>query len=105
MLILFFLIQLSIFQSYNIYVHKKEGMAEIERSYSYAINKIKVMGIPENQNEVILYGNTKITSSFNLIKQNQYLITLNAKNHLVNKHNVQFEYNVLTRDITSWKEW
>jgi hypothetical protein len=105
MLVLFFLIQLSIFQSYNLYVHKKEGMAEIERSYSYAINKFKEFGIPENQNDVILYGNTKILSTFNMIKQNQYLITLNAKNNLVNRHNVQFEFNVLTGDISSWKEW
>jgi len=105
MLVLFFLIQLSIFQSYNLYVHKKEGMAEIERSYSFAIKKIREFGIPENQNDVILYGNTTIFSTFNMIKENQYFITLNAKNYLVNKHNVQFEYNVITGDISSWKEW
>jgi len=105
MLVLFFLIQISIFQSYNLFVHKKEGMAEIERSYSYAINKYRQFGIPENQNDVILYGKTKIITAFNKINQNQYLISLNAKNYLVNKHNVQFEFNVLTGEISSWKEW
>jgi len=105
MLVLFFLIQISIFQSYNLFEHKKEGMAEIERSYSYAIYKFRHFGIPENQNDVILYGNTKITSTLNMIKQNQYLITLNAQNYLVNKHNVQFEFNELTGEVSSWKEW
>ncbi|MBP0724491.1 hypothetical protein J5Y03_04720 [Bacillus sp. RG28] len=104
MLVLFFLIQISIFQSYNLFEHKKEGMAEIERGYSYAIYKFRQFGIPENQNDVILYGNTKIMSTFNMINQNQYLITLNANNYLVNKHMVQFELNVLTGDISSWKE-
>ncbi|MFB7140302.1 hypothetical protein ACFCYN_11655 [Gottfriedia sp. NPDC056225] len=102
LLLVFFLIQVDIFQSIHTFYSYTISQNNLERAHIQAIYELKSGEIPFQSNTIKYYNNTKIVWNFSLIANDEYHVTLTSSNSNIKKHVVQFNYKKNSNQVFKW---
>lgn len=101
-LLIFFLIQIDIFQSFNTFYSYTKNQNELDRVYSQAIYDLKHGDLPLQGNTIKYYNNTKIILNTSLITNDEFHVTFTSSNSKIKKHVVQFKYKRSRNQVSDW---
>ncbi|WP_088010961.1 hypothetical protein [Gottfriedia acidiceleris] len=101
-LLVFFLIQIDIFQSFNTFYFYTKNQNELDRVYSQAVYDLKHSDLPLQGNTIKYYNNTKIILNTSLITNDEYHVTFTTSNSKIKKHVVQFKFKRSTNQVSDW---
>lgn len=101
-LLIFFLIQIDIFHSFNTFYSYTRYQNKLDRVHSQAIYDLKHGNLPLQGNTVKYYNNTKIILNTYLVTNDVYHVTLTSSNSKIKKYVVQFKYKKSTNHVSDW---
>lgn len=101
-LLIFFLIQIDIFHSFNTFYSYTRNQNEIDRVHSQAIYDLRHGNLSLQGNTIKYYNNTKIILNTSLITNDEYQVTLTSSNSKIKKYVVQFKYKKSTNQVSDW---
>lgn len=103
-LIIFFMIQIDVIQSYKVFFHLSSTQNKLERAYIHSLFDLKNGKIPLQIDVIKYYNGTKIKWDFKKLSNDEYNVTLTSSNSKIKKHVIQFRYNKAKNQVSDWTD-